>query len=164
MSFTAKDMEDFYTSSAKGKKMNMHYINQRGGGLGNRSNKQRVLFGLNQVGLGNMTQSLVSPVAQDIQQAKSKIRFKNHLKRSSSSNVGPQVKRRRRVNNSQKKKRKQSTKKKSKKKKTKLPKKKKKRGKKSAKKPSKKKTTKSRKTRKTKKTTKKKTKIDIFGK
>ena len=158
MSFTAKNMEDFFTSSAKGKSMNMRvFKNQKGGGLGNQTGKRRILYSVNQIGSGNLRETLVTPVAQDIEQAKSRIQ--NHLKRSRSPRTTSQSKRQRRRSTSKRKQPKKTVKKKSKKINKKKPLKSKKKPLKKVKKNSKKKSKK-----KTgRKRTQKKTKIDIFG-
>ena len=99
MSFNSNNVLDFYKASIKGKVLpNMHYVNQKGRGI---SNKRRpIIYNINQKGSGT---SLVTPIAQDFQQAKSMIKHSNSIKRPGSHLTFSHPKKRRSVKRSPKK-------------------------------------------------------------
>ena len=92
MSFNEKQMEAFYRASIKGHVLpNMQYVNQRGRGFGNKTRRKQI-YHINQRGSGP---TLVTPIAQDIQQAKSIIQHRNSIKRPAPARNTSQPKRRR---------------------------------------------------------------------
>lgn len=89
-----KQMSDYFHSMAKGKvnQGEMYVINQKGRGIGN-ARRGKVMYPISQRGAGET--SVISPVAQGIVQAQSKVQ--NNRKRKRSQSRGHSSKRRRTV-------------------------------------------------------------------